>query len=118
MRERHFRYIPHSQRAAYEAIGWVVSDLGEPHSHYSVLGEWARPGEPVTPSHDAWITQANLDWARAELRQREQDEILLTIGKVEKYNARRAESRIASGLNRHQIRIVLRMVSEEMERAS
>lgn len=33
-----FRYVRHQDVEAFHASGWmVVSDLGTPHSHYSVL---------------------------------------------------------------------------------
>lgn len=50
MNERIFRYVIHSKREAYEALGWVASDLGAPHCFYSCLCEWIGEGEPVEPS--------------------------------------------------------------------
>ena len=50
MSERIFKYVPHHLSAAYEAAGWIVSDLGPPHCFYSVLCEWMGDGEPVEPS--------------------------------------------------------------------
>ncbi len=49
MTERIFRYVVHSKRAAYEACGWLISELGPPHCDYSVLAEWVGDGEPVEP---------------------------------------------------------------------
>jgi hypothetical protein len=50
MTERIFRFVPHRLRDAYEALGWVASDLGPPHCFYSVLCEWMGDGEPVEPA--------------------------------------------------------------------
>lgn len=50
MTERVFRYVLHSRRSSYEALGWVFSaDLGPTHGAYSCLMEWAGEGEPIEP---------------------------------------------------------------------
>ncbi|WP_330084855.1 hypothetical protein [Methylocystis iwaonis] len=50
MRERVFRYVLHSRRAAYEAVGWIfAADLGLPHGIYSVLMEWPHESEAAEP---------------------------------------------------------------------
>jgi hypothetical protein len=42
-----FRYVLHSDRAAYEAKGWeVAADLGPTHGQWSVLMRWTGEGEP------------------------------------------------------------------------
>jgi hypothetical protein len=51
MTERIFRYIPHRLRAAYEAAGWVASELGPPHGEYSCLMEFVGDGDPVEPDN-------------------------------------------------------------------
>jgi hypothetical protein len=46
----HFRYVLHSRREAYEALGWTfAADLGPTHGEYSVLMKWSGEGEPVEP---------------------------------------------------------------------
>jgi len=53
MRIRTFVYIPHSQRAAFKALGWICSSLRRPHGLYSVLGEWPFDTAPVYPDGGA-----------------------------------------------------------------
>lgn len=45
-----YHYVPHPNRAEWEAQGWVhAADLGSPHSEYSSLYKWAGEGKPVIP---------------------------------------------------------------------
>lgn len=45
-----YRYVIHSQRADYEAAGWVFSaELRPTHGQYSILMEWPFAGDPVEP---------------------------------------------------------------------
>lgn len=45
-----FHYVPHADRAEWEAAGWVhAADLGMPHSEYSALYKWVGGGKPVLP---------------------------------------------------------------------
>ena len=37
MKNRQCQYIPHRDRASYEARGWTVEELPMPHAHYSLL---------------------------------------------------------------------------------
>ena len=60
-----------------------------------------------------WLKPEHLAWARQERRQRERDEIWLTMGNVEKYNTLRAKSRISSGLDRGKIYYVMKLVKAE-----
>jgi hypothetical protein len=55
---RFFRYVVHSRRHEYEAIGWVASgDLsGVHHGCYSVLMEWTGDGEPREPRKNDEVT--------------------------------------------------------------
>jgi hypothetical protein len=44
------RYVPHTLRAAYEAIGWVwVADMPGHHAAWCVLMMWAGDGEAREP---------------------------------------------------------------------
>jgi hypothetical protein len=46
----YYRYVPHSRRASYEAIGWLSTAVLEGHHGYwSVLMIWAGDGEPQEP---------------------------------------------------------------------
>ena len=47
-----FAYIPHRDRAAYVAAGWIVTPMRLPHGLYSSIGEWVGDGEPVFPKPD------------------------------------------------------------------
>lgn len=50
MTEHVYKYVPHWQASAYEALGWQFSaNLGPPHGCYSALYVWAGEGEPVMP---------------------------------------------------------------------
>lgn len=43
-----YRYVRHSERAAYEAAGWrFAAYLGRVHGEWSVLMIWAGEGEPT-----------------------------------------------------------------------
>ncbi len=49
------RYVPHSQVAAYVALGWIAHPglFGTHHGAYSVLLEWPLDkGEPVEPESE------------------------------------------------------------------
>lgn len=52
MTERVFMYVVHNRRAAFEALGWVISELGPPHCFYAVLAEWCGEGEPKLPGDE------------------------------------------------------------------
>jgi hypothetical protein len=66
MTERVFYYVRHSDRAAFEALGWVYSaDLGMPHAAYSSLYEWAGEGEPRFPNNDLFAAQEREKQVRA-----------------------------------------------------
>lgn len=56
MNESFFKYVPHSETKAYEALGWrFAGDLGSPHGFYSSLYVWEGQGEPQIPKRT--ITQ-------------------------------------------------------------
>jgi hypothetical protein len=47
----YYRYVTHSRRASYEAVGWLPTAVLEGHHGYwSVLMMWDGDGEPQEPS--------------------------------------------------------------------
>lgn len=52
IKETIFMYVLHSERAKFEALGWVAYELGPPHCFYSVLMEWCGEGEPRYPKNE------------------------------------------------------------------
>ena len=46
-------YIPHGRRAAYSALGWIITPMRPPHGVYSCIGEWPFDGPPKFPDEAA-----------------------------------------------------------------
>lgn len=43
-----FKIVPHHERTAHEASGWVFdSELGPTHGHWSILMRWTGEGDPA-----------------------------------------------------------------------
>lgn len=54
MSETFFKYVPHSETTAYEALGWrFAGNLGSPHGFYSSLYVWDGDGEPKLPERQS-----------------------------------------------------------------
>lgn len=54
MSDTFYKYVPHSETKAYEALGWrFASTLGSPHGFYSSLYVWGGEGEPKIPNRHA-----------------------------------------------------------------
>lgn len=53
MNETFYKYVPHSETKAYEALGWrFASALGSPHGFYSSLYVWEGDGDPKLPRRE------------------------------------------------------------------